>query len=71
MSERIDLGGESFPVVADDRIADVYVGDVNAKFNPSNWFGNDTEGGLAEAGFRMVGKLAGDGIKFEPDTKGR
>jgi hypothetical protein len=57
--ERIDLGDFPFEVVARDDIAPgkVYMGSGAAALRPSP-LGFLTDGGLAEAGFKLIGTVS-------------
>ncbi len=69
-SERIDLGELS--ITANEKIppGDVWIGPAGD--GPSSRLldafarGEVTEGGLAEAGWRVLGKVVDDGPTFEP-----
>lgn len=64
-AERIDLGEVDFPDIEPAR---VWIGGDDARFRAG--FGNVTDGGLHEAGFRTVGHIIGDGPTFTPTTEG-
>lgn len=69
-SKRIDLGELSITTNENIAPGDVWIGPAGDGPSPRllDAFarGEVTEGGLAEAGWRVLGKVVGDGPTFEP-----